>query len=94
MLRKKMLKKRAKKCKCIKMITWFFFIFSNIALVMDTTSFKISPLMVMKTNQIEEVQINISFAAQTFHYSQHSHTANCNIVEMKKIDSAAKKSTC
>jgi hypothetical protein len=40
--------------------------------------------MVLKTNQIEEVQINIPFAAQTFHYLQHGHTANYKIVEMKK----------
>jgi hypothetical protein len=37
------MKKRAKSVECNKMITWFFFILSNIALAVDTASFKIRP---------------------------------------------------
>jgi hypothetical protein len=36
-------KKEGKKCKCNKMITWFFFILSNIAVGVGTASFKIRP---------------------------------------------------
>jgi hypothetical protein len=49
-------KKEGKKCKCNKMITWFFFILSNITLGVGTASFKISPPPLdgaEKTNQIE-----------------------------------------
>jgi hypothetical protein len=37
------MKKRAKSVECNKMITWFFFILLNIALAVDTASFKIRP---------------------------------------------------
>jgi hypothetical protein len=68
------IKKRAKSVKCNKMITWFFFILSNIALAVDTASFKIRPLMVLKNKSNRKCKLTYNL--------HHKYFTVCNIVTL------------
>jgi hypothetical protein len=72
MVRGAMLNKEDKKCKCNKMITWFFFILSDLGV--DTASVKIRPLMVLKNKSVRKCKL-------TYHL-QHKHFTVCNIVTL------------